>query len=197
MRSSNFVSFSGCVRRLSRAGDRVSAFELHFSSTTTKCAPKEMEVARPGWGRQTDRFRHRRGSQGAKRQVELQEATKNSRCFCCRQPGRAPISSSACRSVCWSWVLPCFKTDSQVHMETHSPRGCLMADLAANVLPLLHPGVFSLSHSLSILPPPCLPLPRWELLFKKKKKKPPPRVDYLNMVKYMAGIAGGKGPPPP
>lgn len=40
MRSSNFVSFSGCVRRLSRAGDRVSAFELPFLVTTTKCAPK-------------------------------------------------------------------------------------------------------------------------------------------------------------
>lgn len=42
---------------------------------------------------------------------------------------------------------------------------------------LLHPGVFSLSHSPSpFCPPPLPPLPRWELLF-KKKKKPPPRVD--------------------
>lgn len=29
-----------------------------------------------GWGRQTDRFRHRRGSQGAKRQVELRRPQK-------------------------------------------------------------------------------------------------------------------------
>ena len=46
--------------------------------------------------------------------------------------GGHPSQALPVRQSVWSWVLTCLKDDSQVHMETHSPRGYLMADLAAS-----------------------------------------------------------------